>query len=1411
MSVRVGTGYVDIEANLDPLKKQLAGRQLVKPSMAAGTMIGKNLGSTAAKEVEKHNKRITQSFATTAKRVVASGVGIAGAYIGIAKARDAVNTTEDLAKATLALHRNLGLTTKSASDWAAVAKARGVDTDSLSTAFTALSRNVVAATDKTSKQAAAFKTLGFSHKEVIRSQKDFNFLVEKTAQGLGGMEGGAKRAALAQQLLGRNTQTALPIFTQGRKSLQDNLDLAKKYGVELSGGPLKSLHEMAKAQKEWEFAQLGMKVAFTKFVAPALTGLMKLGGNVERIFNDPKMDIGQKFDKAFDEIGKLHLGDKLSQAIEHGVPVMLDTAGKAAPKVALAFVKAWYGAGVWGRLMGVGFLLSKMGAFSAVGKVVAKQFAERFLVTSGAEIAAGTAAEGVMGARVTRSMGGLGKLGGRAMGLGLAAGLALMLPDIAKQISDFLFAHIPGWKRPPHEPVHHKAIARGISKAYQSFPGPPPVPFYALGNRKGGVIRHLREGGLVPSMVSPGELLAFPDATSAVVPGARVAADSVFAPLPENTAVFTADGQRKMRSGMHPLDALRSQMPHFHDGGVASGTYSATAYGPPWGGIQGGGITKTGVNLRGAPHKYGIAVDPSRIRLGSHPYVWPNPFGYPGQFTAFDTGGDIQGSRIDFYDWRGRAAQLGWGRRNVRVSGSPLHGGVAVAQVAEARRLTAEAKRHALRGILPDAFSGAFDAARSGHTPGIGSILAAVRDASPQRRTRVPSRAIGSAGRPGAFLRARAAASEINSHHYPYQLGGNRNIGSLAGPMDCSGAVSKVLGPKGAGVLGQTEVSGYFMNWGQPGAGKLITTYARPGAGSFGHVFMKIGDRFFGTSRDRNPGGGAGWMGRSYPTAGFTARHPQGFRGGGMAGAIGNRAISRTFPTRIGQTGTYNSQAARAVLDDYTQFIDTLTVGQLVAQVHEWKHTIAKLLKGGRTRNERAQVGRMRGAISLVQAELGGRAGEFARRADRKGRRVGLLSDALDLSLRASGIDPESVQGLTRTGRVTHAQLGLLRGQRHDLTRALRIATRAGNTEVAGTLRGEIQGLDKDIRDLVVTRIEQHRQKIRAKAQVKVDAAQFGVDLGNANLAGLEASQRVAGTFDTDQGRTQRAGFITGTLNPLLQGMLAPMGAAFKAALKTGDLAGARSIWLDMVNVSTQIKDNTATANDLLKQNLAAASERAGIKTSIFQSKLTGLELDQKLAGTFDTKEGRKARSDFILNTLIPSIRGEETALGPLMGAARKAGDAITWGNLFNQWIGHENDIKQLTLDSNDLLTQVVDNTSESAQALADMLKDENLLWKQRYAVSQAQYPVIASLPPYGGSFADGGVVPGPPGAPRTVIAHGGETVGQPVVTVIVEDGAVDPNKIRVIAGGAAQEVVRRASRDGGRVLPGAGGGLLRG
>lgn len=112
-------------------------------------------------------------------------------------------------------------------------------------------------------------------------------------------------------------------------------------------------------------------------------------------------------------------------------------------------------------------------------------------------------------------------------------------------------------------------------------------------------------------------------------------------------------------------------------------------------------------------------------------------------------------------------------------------------------------------------------------------------------------------------------AAAVNAQHLPYQWGGGHGPtpAKPGVPLDCSGAVSKVLNVS-------PRVSGQFTTFGAPGKGKNVTIYANGH-----HVLMEIQGHLWGTSAS-NPGGGAGWIPRSAISPGylkgFVARHPPG-------------------------------------------------------------------------------------------------------------------------------------------------------------------------------------------------------------------------------------------------------------------------------------------------------------------------------------------------------------------------------------------------------------------------------------------------------------------------------------------------------------------------------------------------------
>ena len=232
----------------------------------------------------------------------------------------------------------------------------------------------------------------------------------------------------------------------------------------------------------------------------------------------------------------------------------------------------------------------------------------------------------------------------------------------------------------------------------------------------------------------------------------------------------------------------------------ASGSWVATAYGPPWGGINGDGITATGVNLTAGPAVFEVAVDPHVVALGTYVRVQPNPFDTGSAFYAGDTGGAIIGEHVDIYDWQGRSAQLAWGERTVSVTPAPSPGA------------------GNLLGAVPIESSGA-DAVSACSDGSVGLTAAQTAQIQPDGSALAPADA------PAAVLAVIDAGNQI--HTLPYLWGGGHQTFDLAADqagVDCSGATSYLL--HSAGLLDTPLTSTDLESWGQPGPGRWITVYA---------------------------------------------------------------------------------------------------------------------------------------------------------------------------------------------------------------------------------------------------------------------------------------------------------------------------------------------------------------------------------------------------------------------------------------------------------------------------------------------------------------------------------------------------------------------------------------------------------
>jgi peptidoglycan hydrolase-like protein with peptidoglycan-binding domain len=123
----------------------------------------------------------------------------------------------------------------------------------------------------------------------------------------------------------------------------------------------------------------------------------------------------------------------------------------------------------------------------------------------------------------------------------------------------------------------------------------------------------------------------------------------------------------------------------------------------------------------------------------------------------------------------------------------------------------------------------------------------------------------GESASEGVIERVIAAGDEIATR--PYVWGGGHGSFESYG-YDCSGSVSYAL--HGGGLISSPEDSGALESYGAPGPGRYITIYANSE-----HAFMVIDGKRFDTVALAETGNR--WSGSMTSTAGFVARHPEGF------------------------------------------------------------------------------------------------------------------------------------------------------------------------------------------------------------------------------------------------------------------------------------------------------------------------------------------------------------------------------------------------------------------------------------------------------------------------------------------------------------------------------------------------------
>ena len=214
-------------------------------------------------QLDRLNKQTDKTskggFRNIGKAAVGAAAGIGAVTIAANEMQKSVSQTVDLAKATRQLQRATGLAAEDASALAGVLKVRGMDTNKVGRSFTKLATQIEAAKTGTGAAADAFERLGVSQK-ALRSG-NFNQVLLGLSDGFAKLGDGTSKAALAQQLFGRNSRDLIPLLEGGSSKLREQLALAPQ----LTDAQVKQALALQAAQRDVNLAL--MKVRTTIAVA----------------------------------------------------------------------------------------------------------------------------------------------------------------------------------------------------------------------------------------------------------------------------------------------------------------------------------------------------------------------------------------------------------------------------------------------------------------------------------------------------------------------------------------------------------------------------------------------------------------------------------------------------------------------------------------------------------------------------------------------------------------------------------------------------------------------------------------------------------------------------------------------------------------------------------------------------------------------------------------------------------------------------------------------------------------------------------------------------------------------------------------------------------------------------------------
>lgn len=280
---------------------------IVPSTEGLGGKIEQAMGGEVSQAGTNSGNGFLSSFGNTLKSGASAAFSVFGSALSglsskfISGAKETAAYGDNIDK----MSQKIGISAEAYQKWDYVMQRAGTDVDQLKMGMKTLSAAAESNSD-------AFKQLGISEEQLKNMNQEQLF--GEVIKGLSSMEEGTERTALATKLLGRAGTDLGPLLNEGTDAIQEQLEMAEKYGMVMSDEAVKASAAFGDSMTTLQGTMTGLK---NRMMGEFLPSLTKVTDGLALVFTGDTSGIDQMVE------GIQEIGDQITELL----PTVLEIGG----------------------------------------------------------------------------------------------------------------------------------------------------------------------------------------------------------------------------------------------------------------------------------------------------------------------------------------------------------------------------------------------------------------------------------------------------------------------------------------------------------------------------------------------------------------------------------------------------------------------------------------------------------------------------------------------------------------------------------------------------------------------------------------------------------------------------------------------------------------------------------------------------------------------------------------------------------------------------------------------------------------------------------------------------------------------------------------------------------------------------